>query len=776
MATKSSIIIFYLRLSRNTHGLLRTASWITLGVVNVAGFILTFFNIFQCIPVSEVFDPAGKCIPLITLYLASVPVNIITDLAVLVLPIPVLTGMQLPRKQKTILIATFGLGVYVIATDIVRIYYLQQSSSGFSGVSETDTSPLLGDEVDFAWYASLSFMWSAVEVNVGIVCACVPTLKPLVSRILPTLIYSNHGTLCFGSVSKSSNNAPTTAVSSPTPGLTNGQTSALPSPISPFRPIWSTVNTDDLLVSRDESLFASRERGRFASNATEILQPPQPAVVNSAKTTQAGQAEQAGPVRQSLQVGQVEALDFVTLPGMDPERIPRASTALSRTEAEVYFGFITIRRPTNLVRTSVSDSIKYCAMVTVLFFLCGFSHGLWNNLNNQISKISSSSMSRSLGLYTTYYGAYFFGPPTLGQYILRKGSFKAAFITGLCISATGIFMFWPSAVLLSYTGFMIANFVVGYGLSVIETATNPFLALCGPAYYSEIRLLIAQGFEAFGKLVGMLVAEKGLFQDVEDGPALLDIQWLYMAVALSEVVLALTFYYLPLPETTDDDLQLQTHPGLPQLNHIVTTEPEPRFKKSNWKVIYVTLTLGFWSLFLYSGVQGANSLWFTNMLDTLNIHSISKLSVTAISYDIIANATFTCSRFLCAVLCYFIPPRILLLASFLPSILFSILIFALTGLDANGIGALLIVLYFCQGPISPLIFASALRGMGRRTKIAAAVLASAMAGSCVVPWVVRAITRIDGKSVQYSYCSLIAFLGVSTLFPIYLCLFPKARE
>src|SRR6266498_3627616 len=108
MATKSSIIIFYLRLSRNTHELLRVASWVTLGVINVAGLALTLFNVFQYVPVSQVFDPAGKCIPLIELYLASVPVNVITDLAVLVLPIPVLTGIQLPRKQKTILIATFG--------------------------------------------------------------------------------------------------------------------------------------------------------------------------------------------------------------------------------------------------------------------------------------------------------------------------------------------------------------------------------------------------------------------------------------------------------------------------------------------------------------------------------------------------------------------------------------------------------------------------------------------------------------------------------------------
>jgi fucose permease len=337
-------------------------------------------------------------------------------------------------------------------------------------------------------------------------------------------------------------------------------------------------------------------------------------------------------------------------------------------------------------------------------------------------------------------------------------------------------VFWPSAVLLSYTGFLISNFVVGFGLSIIEMATNPFLALCGPVYYSEIRLLIAQGFEGIGKLVGMLIAEKGLFQDVQDGPSLLDIQWLYLAVALSNVVVALTFYYLPLPETTDDDLQLQTHPGLPQLNHIVTAEPEQQFRKTNWKVIYVTLTLGFWALFLYSGVQEANVLWLTSMLESQHVLSASKLSLTAISYGIIANAAFASGRFIFAGLCFFIPPRILLLVSFVGSVLFTTLIFGIDGIDADTMAALLITLYFFEGPIWPLGFAVTLRGMGRRTKIAAAVLTSAAGGAAVIPWINRIIESDAGRTIQYSYCSLIAFLGLATLFPIYLSVFYEARK
>jgi fucose permease len=337
-------------------------------------------------------------------------------------------------------------------------------------------------------------------------------------------------------------------------------------------------------------------------------------------------------------------------------------------------------------------------------------------------------------------------------------------------------VFWPSAVLLSYPGFLLSNFVVGFGLFIIEMATNPFLALCGPVYYSEIRLLIAQGFQGIGRIVGMLIAEKGLFQDVQDGPSLLDIQWLYLAFALSEVVLALTIYYLPLPETTDDDLQLQRHPGLPQLNHIVTSEPEPRLRKRSWKAIYVTLTIGFWALFLYSGVQQVNVLWLPGMLATQNTLSPSKLSLTPITYGIIANTTFASARFIFAGLCFVIAPRILLLLSFIGSILFTTLIFAINGPSSERLAALLIVLYFFEGPIWPLIFATTLRGMGRKTKIAAALLTVAAGGAAIIPWINWIIVRDDGRTIQYSYCSLIAYLGLATVFPVYLSVFSEVRK
>jgi len=58
---------------------------------------------------------------------------------------------------------------------------------------------------------------------------------------------------------------------------------------------------------------------------------------------------------------------------------------------------------------------------------------------------------------------------------------------------------WPSGVKHSFGGFCGSMFVVGAGLATLETAADPFLSICGPPRYSEIRLNLAQAFQAVGR-------------------------------------------------------------------------------------------------------------------------------------------------------------------------------------------------------------------------------------------------------------------------------------
>ncbi|KAL2071825.1 hypothetical protein VTL71DRAFT_13060 [Oculimacula yallundae] len=711
MATKTSILIFYLRMSRNTQKILRIASYVTLAIVNIAGVVLTFLNAFQCSPVSAAYDPTKsnqKCISIVTLYLCSAPVNIITDLAILVLPIPVLTGMRLPSRQKTILILTFCLGIFVTIVDVVRIYYLQQAVD-----NQSIANSRLGTGVDFAWTASTALMWSAVEVNVGIICACIPTLKPLVKRILPSMITDR---------TRSSNGTEKSeSFSSRLPQDSNGEQ----------RPSVAESNTG--------------------------LHPIPPA------HTGATQEEE------------MNMMDFLTTPGgmgasLEPSNtIDRTHTHRTAiTENTVYFGFVNMRRPKSMLKTRGKESFKYCTMVTILFFLWGFSYGLLNTLNNEISQIANQTISQTIGLTSAYFGAYFFGALTVGQWALRVGGFKATFITGLCIYGTGTLMFWPSAVLTSFPGFILSNFVVGFGLAVTETAANPFLALCGPSEYAEFRLLTAQGVQATGSILSQLLAEKVLFRTVATDPSLIDVQWTYLAIALFSVILALFFYYMPLPDATDEDLAAQAfNQGISPSQKLFSTS---KFG-INPTLLYTSLTLAVAAQFFYVAAQESTSVFFAGLLRTLSVRTDTPLALSTTNYAILGHTTFALGRFIFAILCLIFSPRILLLLTFVLGLIFAILTTTLPTVA----GPALVFLFF-EGPIWPLIFAIALRGLGKKTKQGASYLTAAASGGAVFPFVMLAAQRLNDRTIQSSFCVVIALLAAGIIYPMYLSSMSKIRH
>ena len=329
-------------------------------------------------------------------------------------------------------------------------------------------------------------------------------------------------------------------------------------------------------------------------------------------------------------------------------------------------------------------------------------------------------------------------------------------------------MFWPSAVLTSYPGFIISTFVVGFGLSVLETAANPFLALCGPSQYAEYRLLLAQGVQAVGSILSQLLAQRALFSGVVDYLSLIDVQWTYLAIALSSVILALFFYYMPLPEATDTDLQIQAD----DLKiYKSTTIFSPRLP-----LIYLTLGLAVFAQFLYVAAQQSISVWFSVLLTSLATPNTStNLTLSISSYEILSQTTFAMGRFLFAPLCLIIPPRILLLFTFIGGIVFSSLTQSLH-LSANGIAGPALVFFFFEGPIWPLIYAIGLRGMGSQTKIAAALITAAASGGGAFQFVMYAVQRVSHKTVQYSFCVIIALFAFGAIFPVYLNVCPGARH
>lgn len=762
MAVKTSVLIFYLRLAKNTQIVLRYASWFTLIIVNVCGIVLTFMNIFQCSPIRAAwrasYDGPATCIPLLTEFICAAPVNIVTDLVILALPIPVLTGMRLPPRQKTILILTFTLGIFVTIVDVIRIYYLQQAikSRPYDGSVAAASDSRFGADTDFAYNASLSLMWSVVEVNVGIACACIPTLKPLVLRLLPAMLYDPNRTRT------------TTSKSGPS----------------------------------DPSDRESDSQGAATLQGS-------PAIPQSAAMPASGAPE--------TDESPTTAIDFITTPGMRIDQINReslqvpnrartnvTSSAGSVSENGVYFGFVNMKKPKSMLRTNLRESLKYGTLVSIIFLLWGISYGLLNTLNSAVAAVNHMSTAETLGLTSAYFGGgYFFGPLLVGEWILRRdehnrskrhakndaeniGGYKVTFILGLSIYGIGTIIFWPSAVTNSYGGYMVSNFVVGFGLSVLEVAANSFMVLCGPADYGEMRLMLAQAVQAIGSVLSAVLAQRVFFKGLESDNAeakvtLINVQWTYLGITLLCAALGLFFFYTPLPEVSDKELEDSTRR--------IPVDPE---KKSWFGLQLRTVTLGLAVLaqYLYVATQESNIIWFGNLVKSVAAHHnnaretassstahpdhVQGLTLSVADYLLCGQTVFAVSRILAAIVCYFsvkvrwVPkPRTLLTICVIICFISSVLLVTLRPTNPNLIVIPAMFFFFGEGPIWPLIFAMGLRGQGRRTKRAAAFITMGGSGPAFFPFIMYGIIH-NGGSVHSAFIVIVALQSAMIVYSGYL--------
>ncbi|KAH6717265.1 MFS transporter-like protein [Leptodontidium sp. MPI-SDFR-AT-0119] len=184
VVTKISILLLYLDIAKH-QTFFRIASYAILSVVVIGGVTISFLAAFHCSPVQAAYNADiknFKCISIQKTLLASAPINIGTDLAILVLPIPLLTTLPLPLLRKSVLILSFIFGViFVAAVDVTRIYYLQLATIG----SNPPDRSRLSTGLDFSFNAGLALLWSAIEVDVAILGASIPTLVPLLKRLIP---------------------------------------------------------------------------------------------------------------------------------------------------------------------------------------------------------------------------------------------------------------------------------------------------------------------------------------------------------------------------------------------------------------------------------------------------------------------------------------------------------------------------------------------------------------------------------------------------------------
>ncbi|KAL1797158.1 hypothetical protein ACET3X_003764 [Alternaria dauci] len=172
-SAKLSLLFFYLRLSHiNWFRICVYASMFLVVGYNIA---LVFPLIFACTPFRRNWDVTiteGSCIDRTPLYMATAVLNMATDILLLVLPIPMVVKLQMPRAQKAGLICIFGVGSLTCITSAVRLALL---------------FPML-QTMDQTWAIVMPGIWILIEANLVIVTGCLPTMRLFFRHVAPRLI------------------------------------------------------------------------------------------------------------------------------------------------------------------------------------------------------------------------------------------------------------------------------------------------------------------------------------------------------------------------------------------------------------------------------------------------------------------------------------------------------------------------------------------------------------------------------------------------------------
>jgi fucose permease len=397
--------------------------------------------------------------------------------------------------------------------------------------------------------------------------------------------------------------------------------------------------------------------------------------------------------------------------------------------------------------------------VSILFFLWGFAYGLIGTLSVEIQNLLGYPPSHTIALHAAYWSGYFFGPLLVGYWVLTREGFKATFMAGLAIFATGALSFWPSSVLRSFPGFIVSNFIIALGLSCLEVAANPFIALAGPGELSEARLNFAQGIQGIGTIVSPIVAQIALFSGIQRED-LVRVQWCYLAVALFVIFLAIVFYYVPLSEAGDDELEAMAVQRFD--NAGLDVDGGRGIKAFGLRPRHLILWSGVLLMWCYDGSQESVAFFWTPIVADIKPNGLASFWGLTIG-----RSVFTFGRFLTSALCYVgVPPRILLGISFFGAFLTSLLALVLP--EGSAALAMLILYYFFEGPIFPTQFAMMMRGQGKHTKFAAAVTMMFNSGAAVWPSVVYGILHQNPATTTRRAALLVVVIlyGISTLWPV----------
>ena len=271
---------------------------------------------------------------------------------------------------------------------------------------------------------------------------------------------------------------------------------------------------------------------------------------------------------------------------------------------------------TTTLRTQKRNYIFPLVVIGFLFFIFGFTTWANSQLIPYFRISCELTRTQSYFVATAFFAAYFI-MALPSSYILNKTGFKKGMSLGLVVMAAGALLFIPAANSRNYPLFLTALFIIGTGLTVLQTASNPYVTVLGPIDSAAQRISIMGICNKFAGIIAVYIMGGIVLKNADEFVARLntldpvartaELNTLaervinpYITIAVILVAFAIIIYFLNLPEVREEE------------------ETESSFSKNKTSIFqFPHLILGAVTIFFYVGAEVISYDTFSNFGEAL---------------------------------------------------------------------------------------------------------------------------------------------------------------
>lgn len=384
-------------------------------------------------------------------------------------------------------------------------------------------------------------------------------------------------------------------------------------------------------------------------------------------------------------------------------------------------------------------------VIGVLFFVFGYITWANSQLIPYLKIACELTETQSYYVGSAFFAAYFV-MSLPGSYLLKRIGFKNGMAVGLFVMAIGAILFIPAANGRNYPLFLTGLFIIGSGLALLQTASNPYVTILGPIESAAQRISI---MGICNKLAGICAVYSLGYIMLKDGDSLeatlhtmsfaekeVTLQALaervitpYVIIASAFALLGIILLFIKLPEVHEEENDATVNHNTPGI-----------FSHRN-------LTLGAAAIFFYVGAEVISYDAFTTFGKSLG-YSVNEAKTFAsyTGYGMLAGyftGIILIPKFLGQ-------RRALILSGILSTILVIVAIFSEGWVAVTAFA----LLGFSESLIWPAIWPLALNGLGKHTKTASAVLVMMIVGGAIMLPLMGVLADAIGSS-KYAFAILI---------------------